>query len=226
MSSLKATNRSQFTVRLPQRQRGRERVAALLTAAEQVIEARGFEAATMTEIAAQAGASIGSLYQFFPTKEALAQTLMASFVEELSQTFEAVGETLKGEPAALIADRILVEVSRFAATHPVSMQLMEVRREACVDQNSMLKMKAGMRQQLRRLLAIASPPLEPAREEIIASVMMHFIRSIALVEKEEVHLRAPMREEFRSMLRVSMESPRTSPPAKKASGKTVRRTRR
>ncbi len=63
--------------RLPKRARGKQRVAALLQAAAAVFAEKGYEAATMTEIAARAGAPIGSLYQFFPVKEALADTLGA-----------------------------------------------------------------------------------------------------------------------------------------------------
>ena len=37
-------------------------------AAAEPVRAQGYEAATMTAIAARAGASIGSLYQYFPTK--------------------------------------------------------------------------------------------------------------------------------------------------------------
>src|ERR1700744_4814615 len=71
--------------RVPQRQRGRERVAALLEAAAACFVEKGYEAATMTEVAARAGAAIGSLYQFFPTKEVLAQAL----VEQYGQAFYA-----------------------------------------------------------------------------------------------------------------------------------------
>ena len=50
----------------PQRSTGKRRVAELLRAGADVIAERGFEAATMAEIAARAGAQIGSLYRFFP----------------------------------------------------------------------------------------------------------------------------------------------------------------
>jgi AcrR family transcriptional regulator len=42
-----------------------------MEAAAAVIAERGFESATMAEIAARAGAQIGSLYRFFPNKEVL-----------------------------------------------------------------------------------------------------------------------------------------------------------
>ena len=49
--------------------------ANLMTAAADVIRERGFDAATMAEIAERAGAKIGSLYRFFPNKDALADAL-------------------------------------------------------------------------------------------------------------------------------------------------------
>ena len=60
----------------PKRRRGELRVASLLAAAAEVIAERGYEAATMAEIAARAGAQIGSLYHFFPNKEVLADALI------------------------------------------------------------------------------------------------------------------------------------------------------
>jgi AcrR family transcriptional regulator len=44
----------------------------------------------MTEIAARAGAPIGSLYQFFPSKEALADTLVHNYLALLVADLEAL----------------------------------------------------------------------------------------------------------------------------------------
>src|SRR5262245_43792395 len=69
----------------PRRRRGEIRVAALLAAAAAVFAEKGYQAATMTEIAARAGAAIGSLYQFFPSKEALAAALLQRYGELMEQ---------------------------------------------------------------------------------------------------------------------------------------------
>jgi AcrR family transcriptional regulator len=63
-----------------------------LEAGAAVIEERGFEAATMAEIAARADAPIGSLYRFFPNKQALAEALFDRYIELLNQAFENISD--------------------------------------------------------------------------------------------------------------------------------------
>jgi AcrR family transcriptional regulator len=57
-------------------------VSAVLTAAAQVFEERGYAGGTTNRIAEAAGVSIGTLYQYFPTKEALLVALLERHVEE------------------------------------------------------------------------------------------------------------------------------------------------
>src|SRR5262249_34592997 len=88
--------------RLPKQERGSLRVSALLQAAEAAIGEQGYEAATMTAIADRAGAAIGSLYQFFPTKEALAETLRSKLNDDLCNALlEVEGEAPELAPAEL-----------------------------------------------------------------------------------------------------------------------------
>ncbi|MGO9848711.1 MAG: TetR/AcrR family transcriptional regulator, partial [Methylocella sp.] len=74
----------------PQRSIGRERVAALMTAAAQVIQERGFDTATMAEIAARADTKIGSLYRFFPNKEVLGEALLQRYSELLDAACDEI----------------------------------------------------------------------------------------------------------------------------------------
>src|SRR5580704_5508193 len=94
-------NRS-CSAREPQRRRGVLRVASLMEAAAAVIAERGFESATMAEIAARAGAQIGSLYRFFPNKEVLADALMHRFGELLDELFRK----LAGRAASLSVNNL------------------------------------------------------------------------------------------------------------------------
>lgn len=59
----------------PTQQRSRERVERMLASASELIAKNGSDAMKMGDVAAQAGVSIGSLYQFFPDKSAIIRAL-------------------------------------------------------------------------------------------------------------------------------------------------------
>src|SRR6202162_4078222 len=97
----------QTAAKEPKRERGKQRVAALLDAGAALFAEKGYEATTMTEIAQRAGASIGSLYQFFPSKEALAEALFSRYVERVTSLLEALGKPAPGLPLRRLADRLV-----------------------------------------------------------------------------------------------------------------------
>lgn len=67
----------------PQQERGQRRVEQILSAAAEVFGETGFETATTNAIAQRAQTSIGSLYQFFPNKEAIIDALSDRYAAEL-----------------------------------------------------------------------------------------------------------------------------------------------
>src|SRR5580658_3981596 len=89
MSSQIATKPA-AAARAPKRQRGRLRVAAILETGREVIMEKGYDAATMTEIAARSGTAIGSLYRFFPSKESLSDALLLHYVEQTTEGLAAL----------------------------------------------------------------------------------------------------------------------------------------
>ena len=90
----------------PKRQRGRERVAAILDAAAQLFVEQG-HAVTMTGIAARSGTAIGSLYRFFPTRKALADVLLQRYAEHLRQALDALSARAEDLPPQALADALL-----------------------------------------------------------------------------------------------------------------------
>ena len=62
--------------KLPQQERSRIAVAAILEATTRILTEEGYEKANTNRIAERAGVSIGSLYQYFPNKESLITALL------------------------------------------------------------------------------------------------------------------------------------------------------
>src|SRR5215470_7076930 len=63
--------RSGRAERLPLQRRARETVDVILRATSQILSREGLARVTTNRVAERAGVSIGSLYQYFPNKEAL-----------------------------------------------------------------------------------------------------------------------------------------------------------
>ncbi|GAA4906674.1 AcrR family transcriptional regulator [Nonomuraea thailandensis] len=75
----------------PRQHRSRETVAVILEAAAQLFQRYGYAGTTTNKIAERAGVSIGSLYQYFPNKDAL---LVALAEHHLAQSGEQVAQVL------------------------------------------------------------------------------------------------------------------------------------
>lgn len=75
--------------RLPSQRRSRERVEKILNCARTLIAEKGSDAMRMSEVAEMAGISIGSLYQYFPDKSAIIQTLARRYNAEGRKCIEA-----------------------------------------------------------------------------------------------------------------------------------------
>jgi AcrR family transcriptional regulator len=79
--------------RRPKQERSRETVDAILTAATRVFVREGYARATTNRIAKTAGVSVGSVYQYFPSKDAIAAELLRRYRERLVARIAArVGE--------------------------------------------------------------------------------------------------------------------------------------
>src|SRR5262245_11504629 len=72
--------------KLPLQERSRATVDAIVIATTQLLLEQGYDSLTTAQVAARAGVSVGSLYQYFPNKAALATAL----VERCCTDFEAM----------------------------------------------------------------------------------------------------------------------------------------
>jgi AcrR family transcriptional regulator len=89
---------------------------AIVDATARVLVSRGWAALTTNHVAARAGVSVGTLYEWFPAKEALAAALVERHLEEAS--------ALLGERAAALAaapPRTALELGHALATSMIEL---------------------------------------------------------------------------------------------------------
>ncbi len=79
-----------FPRKLPSQERSKDTVEAILTAAAHIFAELGYAACTTNKIALRAGVSIGSLYQYFPNKDAIIVSLTEQMFQEGLKMTEAI----------------------------------------------------------------------------------------------------------------------------------------
>lgn len=100
--------------------RGERRIAEILDAALALFAEIGYEAASTNRIAARAGISPGSLYQFFANKEAIAESLSARLAAEMGAAHAAAFDHTSVADLAFddLLDRILDPLIAFSLANP------------------------------------------------------------------------------------------------------------
>ncbi|HAE49181.1 MAG TPA: TetR family transcriptional regulator, partial [Tistrella mobilis] len=82
----------------PVQARSRATVETILDGAAHILIRDGFDRATTTRIAEAAGVGIGSLYQYFPSKEAVVAALIDRHAAALIRVFDDLAPRLAGRP--------------------------------------------------------------------------------------------------------------------------------
>ncbi|MHC8411249.1 TetR/AcrR family transcriptional regulator [Pseudomonas sp. Hz4] len=91
----------------PSQARSAATVDAISKAAIQVLLDEGVRRLTMTRIAERAGVSVGTMYQYFPHKQALLYSLVEQHMTEYADTFQAACLQLHGQPVAAMSEGIV-----------------------------------------------------------------------------------------------------------------------
>jgi len=188
--------------RVPKRQRGHERVAILLEAAARVFLEKGYDAATMTEIAAAANSSIGSLYQFFPTKPLLAEALHIDRLQRLNSGLAELAEKTRRKSAAEIGDAIFTQLGRFIEDYP-EFPVLAARRD--VPKERKAKSRAELRANITALLRNAELSVE-RDVDLLASLVLELLRIVVAAASDPDGSGDPrLVGELRRMLRKRLE---------------------
>jgi AcrR family transcriptional regulator len=143
----------------PRQERSRATVEVILAAATRVLCKHGYDGATTNQIAEQAGVSVGSLYQYFPNKEAIVGALIERHDDEMWDVFAAGAALSAGRPIVEVAPLIIAAV--FEA-HLVEPELHRVLHETVPRVGKL----ARLRETNERARAMVVELLRARRDEI------------------------------------------------------------
>lgn len=104
--------------RKPTQERSKLTTQSILEATAQILPKLGLEATSTNRIAEVAGVSIGSLYQYFPNRDAIINTLIEREVEHHFQSAANRLMELKNAPKTELVDGVLEAVLTLFDDHP------------------------------------------------------------------------------------------------------------
>ena len=96
-----ARNTQTIARKIASQERSRATVEAILEATARILIREGFDKASTNRVAEVAGVSVGSLYQYFPSKDALVAALIARHGEDIRRT---IGDELTEAVKLPVAD--------------------------------------------------------------------------------------------------------------------------
>ena len=134
----------------PRQQRSQDTVECILDATARVLCSTGYDRASTNRVAMAAGVSVGSLYQYFPSKEALVAALVERHVEQMTSLVK--GKLAEVSTAPLeVAVRTMID-AMFDA-HAVDPRLHKVLIEQ-VPRIGKLERVVGVEREVEALVAV------------------------------------------------------------------------
>ena len=109
----------------PQQDRSKITVDAILTATAQILTQEGYDTASTNRIAERAGVSIGSLYQYFPNKEALVAALVERHANEMIEIVESKFKDLFDAPIEVMLSEVVKACITAHAMNPALHRVLE-----------------------------------------------------------------------------------------------------
>jgi AcrR family transcriptional regulator len=158
--------------RAPVQARSRDRLRLVLHSAEAVLADEGAEALTTTRVAEVAGIPVGSLYHYFPDKQAIVEALAVGYWSDFDDLVSGVCDLDEQAPIADPAGTILDTLAAGFRARPAFLALWYggLRTEQVRDATRPVRTAIG--RSIERILAHRRPDADPAVRATVAATLV------------------------------------------------------
>lgn len=176
---------------------GIARVEAILAAAAEVFAERGYESATMTEIAARSGTAIGSMYRFFPTREMLGERLLERYQAQLGIWASSVADQVKKLSTEELTEMLFEALAGGDAMRAGARAVLEAHGHGA---ELRMEYRTALRKDLERVLKAANSKLSNAQAKDRAAMLVYIFKGISRMSRDEPALWKNSKREQRRMV--------------------------
>ena len=195
--------------RVPTQQRSQERLARIARAAGELSVEVGADAVTMEAIAARAETSIGSLYQFYPNKDALLHAVAERYVGDLFALLDAsdaaelsAASDATTLPLEALVDAVLEPFVVFHQAHPGYFAILFAPQGSAALRAVRGRLRERLTRRAERLFEARAPRLDATKRRHLALTAVEAARALLqfIVTGVPRGEQRAMRDELRAML--------------------------
>jgi len=188
--------------RRPQQARSQQTVDSILDAAADLVAEAGYESVTTNAIAERAGISIGTLYRYFPDKDAILRGLAVRHLEKVRAIYDEVfTEDLVYLPLPVVLDRL---IDPFVALHTACPAYKQILLGSDVSADiaaASEEMDAEIIDRIAGFLRRAAPDLDDQRARLVAMICKAQVKAlISLLVSDDEAFRAQATAEMKRIL--------------------------
>ena len=197
----------------PVQARSAASVDAILDATIQVLLRVGMDRLTTTRVAARAGVSVGTLYQYYPNKQALLQAVSKRHMEGIAEVIERICREQKGNSLQQMG-ATLVTAFLEAKMRDVKTSVALYSTGSEVEKTKLLQqMLMRLHQAVTEMLASAREPL--AKDpKLVASMLQAAMSGVVRKLLESPHRRKNSRRSTRKLCSWYARTWRPAPPTR------------
>jgi AcrR family transcriptional regulator len=165
-----------------------------MRAAAAVFAEKGYEGATMHAIADRAHSCIGSLYQFFPNKLALAEAIRDQYSKGIEQSWMALGRKAADSSPEQLACKLVTLQLEIVKDHPALLALLDMPPTSRTR-----TWRELIRARIATVLVTHKPRMSKATALRVALVVQQISRGLLVVyAKADANEKAAIVEEFKA----------------------------
>ncbi|MGP3913603.1 TetR/AcrR family transcriptional regulator [Nonomuraea sp. 10N515B] len=159
--------------------RGLKRMEEILDAAELVIAEVGFPDLTTNQVAARAGMSPGSLYQFFRNKEEILDGLVSRYTDDRQEFWAArLAEVTPDVPLEVLVGQLVDESVRFKSRSPAYWSLLYGSATGDRFAAASQRLHEDISRQLAAMLRRLRPELAEDRARLMGTMVLSMVKTV------------------------------------------------
>ena len=188
---------------IPRQSRSQQTLDLILDTAADLFVEVGYENTTTNAIAERAALSIGTLYRYYPDKDAVMKALVNRYYDQQIEMFEHIFvEDMKYLPPEIMIDRLLDPILKLHCGYPAFIHIMLGSDVSTDIASASCELDEEITRRLANFLKMLSPHLQDEQAHLTAVVTKSIFKSSVsmLASSQDEHFQNQVVVEIKKML--------------------------